>query len=911
MTDSSSIPAPRRKVLLVGWDAADWQVIQPLLDRGELPALAGIVNGGVMGNLASIRPMLSPMLWNSIATGKRPFRHGVHGFTEVDHELGQPVPVSTGTRRCQAVWDILNHAGYKTHVVGWFATHPAPALDGACVSDRYSSPAPLDLDAPWPLPAGTVSPAAWSERLAELRVRPEDVDASVLGMFVPGLAQVDQEHDKRLHHLAIRLAEGFSIHAAATELIEHQPWDFAAVYYRTLDWVCHDFMGYRPPMMTGVYPPDFALYQGVVDAAYRLHDAFLGRLIELAGPDATVVLVSDHGFQSGTQRPQTISNLPAAIADWHRPTGILAMRGAGLRQDELIHGASLLDVTPTILSLFGLPAGTDMDGRVLAEAFAQPPARRTVESWEQPAPGSPAEGSRQPRSAEEEWSVVRQFVELGYLDDPGGDPQEAVAGTERENRWNLARSYLDARRFADALPLLESICFEWPERPDYRFELALCQLNLDLYDEASETADGLAATAGAPGRLLLANIEFRRGDLPLCREHLAAAETMDPGLPGLQNQIGLTYLRLRRWAEAETAYRRTLEADADDAYAHLGISHCLLHAERFEEAAESALHALGARFNLPMGHYQLGVALARLGDGPRAIQALETCLRFQPGFAPAHRYLAALYGHVPEGAAKVREHRSHLNARADQRTAWTARLVELRQGIERRACERIEQRARRRAQTGPVPEEEPEAAVPAVPVEPMDFLLVSGLPRSGTSLMMQMLVAGGLEPMRDDLRPADADNPNGYFEWQEIKSLPHNPRLIEKARGKVTKVISMLLPYLPQAHRFRVIFMVRPVADTLASQERMRDRREAATPAAPRGEMQTELRRHRERMLELLRTSPNVEVLEVDYPALLEDPLTWSKKVAEFAGLAVGAAADPAGVVDPALCHHQAAASTM
>ncbi len=188
----------------------------------------------------------------------------------------------------------------------------------------------------------------------------------------------------------------------------------------------------------------------------------------------------------------------------------------------------------------------------------------------------------------------------------------------------------------------------------------------------------------------------------------------------------------------------------------------------------------------------------------------------------------------------------------------------------------------------------------------MEFVIVSGLPRSGTSLMMQMLAAGGLEPMRDDLRPADADNPQGYFEWQEIKQLPKNPRLIEKAHGRVTKVISMLLPSLPRAHRFKVIFMMRPLEDVVASQERMRNRRVSALPAAPRAEMLAELRRHRERMLELLRATPTVEVLEVDYPGLLADPAEWSRRVAAFAGLGEDRVMAMAGAVAPELCHHGA-----
>ena len=122
--------APKRKVLLVGWDSADWQIIQPLLDGGEMPVLERLINGGVMGSLTSIRPMLSPMLWNSIATGKRPFKHGVHGFTEVDRELNEVVPVSAQTRRSAALWDMLAREGYRTQVTGWFATHPASSLVG-------------------------------------------------------------------------------------------------------------------------------------------------------------------------------------------------------------------------------------------------------------------------------------------------------------------------------------------------------------------------------------------------------------------------------------------------------------------------------------------------------------------------------------------------------------------------------------------------------------------------------------------------------------------------------------------------------------------------------------------------------------------------------------------------------------
>ena len=94
---------PSRKVLLIGWDSADWKVIHPLLDAGKLPHLEQLVNGGVIGNLATLYPILSPMLWTSIGTGMRPFKHGIHGFAEPDPHTGGVRPISNLSRKTKAV----------------------------------------------------------------------------------------------------------------------------------------------------------------------------------------------------------------------------------------------------------------------------------------------------------------------------------------------------------------------------------------------------------------------------------------------------------------------------------------------------------------------------------------------------------------------------------------------------------------------------------------------------------------------------------------------------------------------------------------------------------------------------------------------------------------------------------------
>ena len=126
-----------KKLLLVGWDAADWKVIDPLLAAGEMPHLAKVISGGVRGNHATLYPALSPMLWTSIATGKRPGKHGIHGFTEPAEDGLWVRPVSNLGRRTKAFWNILNQHGKRSVVVGWWPSHPAEPIRGAMVSNHY------------------------------------------------------------------------------------------------------------------------------------------------------------------------------------------------------------------------------------------------------------------------------------------------------------------------------------------------------------------------------------------------------------------------------------------------------------------------------------------------------------------------------------------------------------------------------------------------------------------------------------------------------------------------------------------------------------------------------------------------------------------------------------------------------
>jgi hypothetical protein len=160
--------------------------------------------------------------------------------------------------------------------------------------------------------------------------------------------------------------------------------------------------------------------------------------------------------------------------------------------------------------------------------------------------------------------------------------------------------------------------------------------------------------------------------------------------------------------------------------------------------------------------------------------------------------------------------------------------------------------------------------------------IVSGLPRSGTSLMMQMLAAGGLAVLSDGERKADTDNPRGYLEWERIKQLPKEPSLIAEAEGKAVKVISQLLLSLPDVHEYRVVFMQRPLPEVLKSQDAMLRRRGTLEPAVDTSPIEKAFQRHLIEVDCWLNGKSNVRVLRVHHQGALREPKVTAEAVAEF-----------------------------
>jgi predicted ATPase len=165
------------------------------------------------------------------------------------------------------------------------------------------------------------------------------------------------------------------------------------------------------------------------------------------------------------------------------------------------------------------------------------------------------------------------------------------------------------------------------------------------------------------------------------------------------------------------------------------------------------------------------------------------------------------------------------------------------------------------------------------------IIVVSGLPRSGTSMMMKMLAEGGLQAVTDSIRTADSDNPNGYFEFERVKQMTAGDRAwLDEAGGKVVKIISALLENLPSGYTYKVIFMERALKEVLASQKKMLDNRGEANKVTDE-EMEAQYRTHLAAVKPWLARQPNMEVLYVDYNKMMTEPGPLCKRLVEFLSL--------------------------
>ena len=369
-----------------------------------------------------------------------------------------------------------------------------------------------------------------------------------------------------------------------------------------------------------------------------------------------MILVSDHGYECGHRRPppEDAKKNPEGC---HRSFGIACLKGPDIKENERLYGATILDVTPTILALLGLPVGGDMDGRPWLEVFRKEVKPERIFGWE--GVGDSKAGlhtSETRQDPAEAAQAVAQLVELGYIAPPGKDVQETIQNTIRCNKISLVRALIDTPRMAQAVPLLRELLAEKKDDEWCVLTLARCLLGLGQLKEARALLETTSPEAqhSAQVQLMLADLALAEGNKVQAISHVEAANANGVSHHLLFNQIGRAFLQFERWHEAADAFRKSLETEPDNPAALDGLASVHLAKEEWESAIEKSLEAVGLVHFYPEAHFHLAVGLERSGRTPEAIAAYETALGL--GYQPAllHRHLVELF--KPIDAQKAGEH---------------------------------------------------------------------------------------------------------------------------------------------------------------------------------------------------------------------------------------------------------------
>lgn len=678
----SRTPEVKNKVLLIGIDGAEWDILNPMIEKGQLPNIAKLKAGGSYGALESLELMLSPIIWTSIATGKNPEKHGVTWFMVDSQKAGQRIPVTSTTRRCKAIWNILSENDRSVGVVGWWATYPAEEVNGFIVSDHMAYHTFGVSGRTIKATFGKTHPRLLLDEVEGLIPIPAEIPHETVKRFIhidEPTYNVSANEGEKLNFInpishfrqVYATCEGYR--KIGAKLYEEKRPDLMAVYFEGVDSCEHLFMHCMPPKLEWTQEQEYTRYMDVVTEMYKKADEIVGELIALRDEDTTIILVSDHGFETGDERIQRESGMDVATAHLqHKRDGVMIMNGPQILPNKEIFGSTVLDITPMALYLLGLPIAKDMDGRVIDDAVDRDYLRnhpiKTIETYE-------GEGEFKdltaPQEADESISeeMVARLKSLGYIGagGNGGIPAEidgnmaeielakgklVEAAVEFEKalekkpeasatRFQLAQVYVQLGNLAKALEHAEIAARQEPNDLVYKFGLAEIYESQQRYSEAAKVYEAILSASPANPDALgnLGNDLYRMGKAEEAKGLFDRALRVDPKHADSWFNSGVYYEQREEFDQAVECYERTLESASRYVSAFVNMGNCYDKKGEVEAALNSYLAALKIDSNHVPAYFNIGLIDNRLGKLEEAADHFWKAITINPDLPEPHREL--------------------------------------------------------------------------------------------------------------------------------------------------------------------------------------------------------------------------------------------------------------------------------
>jgi tetratricopeptide (TPR) repeat protein len=570
---------PARTAIIIALDAADWRVLSPLIDAGSMPNLARVIESGSSGRLLAIDPVGSATAWATLLAGQGAHVHGVLSDMVATGDSEGVRPAVMADRAVPVVWEVAESTGITALAVGWGEPFQAADVHATLAGEGRS-----------PLP----------DAIARMVASAPSEDADLAGLLAAGTRS------------------GLTIMEHALASMADDGCGLACVRFPAFGALVANFVRFQAPCEPGVLPARAARYGVAVAEVCRLHDAWIGALIEQAGPGASVFVVSERGLDLGFWRhpPGTVTARPSAMV----PPGIIAMRVPGGPRDAMAFGIRSNQVAGLVLDTLGVALPAAGAARPLGECgnlshsngrHASLAALRYSVFAAAAAACGDAAAARAAREA--------------ILASHPGDAATAAA---------LADSLLDPRipgGAARARQVLADCIAALGPAGEGRWIVALCEARMHLASGDHVSAlDAVrrARAAGAPHAQATS----------LAARAAAAAGRLD---------------------EAAELCRGVLKDDPAQHDARTLLARVLFDLGTFAESESAAREALGVRWFDADMHTLLGAALAAQGRAAEALAALRVALEQDPAHAAALRRMAAVQlrqlGDIAASEATMRE----------------------------------------------------------------------------------------------------------------------------------------------------------------------------------------------------------------------------------------------------------------
>jgi len=408
------------KVVIIGVDGAGWNLIDPLLEDGSLPNIRHLMETGSYGVFKTARPVKSSVVWTSIATGKTMVKHGVLDWSYLDRNNIE-VPYRQSERRAKAFWNILGDMGWKVGVINWFITYPPEEVNGYMVSEEFRHLGRRDFTE-----VSVTYPEMLKKKLEFATLKTRDFRPILEEENLP-LFKRPKDDARQKSNLAPFyknfVFQDKTIEAVSYYLYKRAPVDVYATYFRLIDTVSHFACAYIDEELLAkgveeekqgkISRETLALidrdFSRVMKPFYEYTDRIIGNFLEMIDDQTTVIVVSDHGFGYNKGGYGHVK-LPEI------PHGIILIKGPHIKRNHLIKDACIYDILPTLLYLFEMPVGKDMDGKVLTELLDGKLLKRrpvrTIPSYE-----DETQVKQLKRNKKLDEKQLEEFRALGYIED--------------------------------------------------------------------------------------------------------------------------------------------------------------------------------------------------------------------------------------------------------------------------------------------------------------------------------------------------------------------------------------------------------------------------------------------------------------------------------------------------------------